>query len=441
MESKKTKKKTARKFYHFTKLLLRNYPAVGYIIKWSIISIVISIAIGSASALFLYSLEKVTLFRESHSYIILLLPLAGFLIGLLYHYYGKDSNAGNNLLIDTIHKPEKRIPFRMAPFIFVSTIVTHLFGGSAGREGTAIQMACSIGDWFRKPFSSSRHDTQILLIAATAAGFGSVFGTPLAGAIFGLEFYLIGRIRYNALYPAFISAIIADLITKSWGINHTHYSIPFIPEVSFQNIGYILLAGVAFGLCAVSFSKGLHLSSNIFKKRISYPPLRPVLGGFIVIVGIWILGTTKYIGLGIPSLMESFQTQSIPYAFALKILFTIVTLSSGFKGGEVTPLFFIGATLGSALSFIIPLPVALLAGMGFVAVFAGATNTPLASSIMAIEMFGSECGIYVAIACIVSFLISGHTSIYGRQLIGEPKFKKYDLEKDLHINDIKRHLF
>lgn len=419
-------------------LVLRNFPAILYIIKWIIISVVISVCIGSASALFLHSLDFVTNYRESHLWIIAFLPIAGVLIGLLYHYYGKEANAGNNLLIDTIHKPEKRIPFRMAPLVFLGTVVTHLFGGSAGREGTAIQMAGAIADLFRQPFRLTADDTRILLVAATAAGFGSVFGTPLAGAIFGLEFFLIGRLRYNALFPALLSSVIADWVTKAWQTHHTHYTISFVPDISPETLLYTIIAGVAFGLCAVFFSKGIHYVSGIFKSKINYPPLRPFVGGLIVIIAVWVVDTTDYIGLGIPVIVDSFNNQLVPYAFLVKIIFTIVTLAAGFKGGEVTPLFFIGATLGNALALFIPLPMGVLAGMGFVAVFAGATNTPIACSIMAIELFGGGCGVYAAIACVISYLISGHTGIYGKQIVGEPKFEKYMYEKGQHIDEIKR---
>lgn len=438
MKSKSKQKTLLKKIHKSFKFHLRKYPVIEYISKWTIMCSIISFCIGSASALFLTSLEWATNFRENHLWIIIFLPIAGFIIGLIYHYYGKDANAGNNLLIDTIHKPEKKIPFIMAPLVFIGTVVTHLFGGSAGREGTAIQMAGAIGDSFRKPFKLSLHDGKILLIAATSAGFGSVFGTPLAGAIFGLEFYLIGKLRYDALFPAFICSIIADLVTKSWGIHHTQYSIPFVPNITPIYVVYTIIAGIAFGICSICFSKGLHHISNLFKSKVSYPPLRPLIGGAVLIIFVWLLDSTQYIGLGIPTITGSFNEQVVPYAFILKIIFTIITLGSGFKGGEVTPLFFIGATLGNALSLFIPLPMALLAGIGFVAVFSGATNTPLASSIMAIELFGSECGVYVAIACIVAYLISGHNGIYGKQVIGEPKFKRYNNEKGVHIEDISR---
>ena len=436
--NKKTNPFSVRKISVQLHLILRRFPAISYILKWIVISLVISVSIGSASALFLHSLDFVTNYRESHLWIIAFLPIAGVFIGLLYHYYGKEANADNNLLIDTIHKPEKRIPFRMAPLVFLGTVVTHLFGGSAGREGTAIQMAGAIADLFRKPFRLTPEDTRILLVAATAAGFGSVFGTPLAGAIFGLEFFLIGKLRYNALFPALISSVIADWVTKAWQAHHTHYTISFVPDLSPETLFYTIIAGVAFGLCAVFFSKGTHYVTGIFKSKIKYPPFRPFVGGLIVIVAVWAIDSTDYIGLGIPIIADSFNNQLAPYAFLLKIAFTIVTLAAGFKGGEVTPLFFIGAALGNALALFIPLPMGLLAGIGFVAVFAGTTNTPIACSIMAIELFGGGCGVYAAIACVVSYLISGHTGIYGKQMVGEPKFDKYIREKGQHLDEIKR---
>lgn len=419
------------------KVFFRKYPTFPYIIKWFFISLVIGLTVGSASAGFLISLEWATNFRESHQWLVAMLPIGGLFTGLLYYYYGKDAERGNNLLIDTIHEPQKVIPFRMAPFVYIGTIVTHFFGGSAGREGTALQMAGAIADQFSKPFKLSSSERTILIISAIAAGFGSVFGTPLAGAVFALEVFLIGRVRYNALFPAFASAIFADWITNLLNAKHTHYHIDFVPEIDFLMISYSAVVGIVFGICAALFSKLMHWTVNQFKKRIVFPPLRPFVGGVIVAVAVLTIGTTKYIGLGIPVIVQAFEVQLPPYDFIVKMIFTIVTLAAGFKGGEVTPLFFIGATLGSALSLIIPLPVGLLAGMGFVAVFAGATNTPLACMLMGIELFGTDCAVYVAIACVVSYLFSGHNSIYGKQKIGEPKHSRFSSYSNKTISNLR----
>ena len=432
-----TKQKTS---FEKINLQFRNFfnrhPAIPYILKWLLISSIIGISVGSASAGFLQSLDWITNYREHHLWLIAFLPIGGFIIGLLYFYLGKDIEAGNNLLIDSIHNPKEIIPFRMAPFIYIGTMATHLFGGSAGREGTALQMAGAISDQFSKPFRLIESERKILLIAAIAAGFGSVFGTPLAGALFGLEVFLIGRLKYDAIFPAFAAAIIADFVTKLWHTNHTQYQINLIPALSFLNIIYAILAGIAFGLCAATFTKTIHYISSIFKSKITFPPFRPLVGGILVAIAVWIIGTTKYIGLGIPTIVDSFNQQLPAYDFVLKMAFTIITLAASFKGGEVTPLFFIGATLGNALSYVIPLPTGLLAGMGFVAVFAGATNTPLACSMMAIELFGSDCGVYVAIACVVAYLISGHNSIYGKQVIGEPKHTNFKNHKGKRLNEL-----
>ena len=412
------------------------YAAAPYLLKWLLISAIIGSLIGSASAGFLQSLDWVTNYREAHLWLISFLPLGGLAIGFLYLQLGKDIEAGNNLLIDNIHNPTKTIPFRMAPFVYLGTMVTHLFGGSAGREGTSLQMAGAIADQFTKPFRLTTAERKILLISAIAGGFGSVFGTPLAGAIFGLEVFLIGKLKYDSIFPAFATAIIADVVTKLWQTHHTHYEIPIIPTVTIVTIIYAIIAGIAFGLCAATFSRVIHAVSTFLKTKITYPPLRPFVGGIIVAIMVWALGTTKYIGLGIPTIVASFSQHLPPYDFALKMAFTIITLAAGFKGGEVTPLFFIGAAMGNALSYCIPLPTGLLAGMGFVAVFAGATNTPLACTIMAMELFGSGCGVFAAIACVVSYLFSGHNSIYQKQVIGEAKLKELLNDKNKTIQEI-----
>ncbi len=407
-------------------------PLLFYLVKWLAITLVAGALIGSASALLLVSLELVTNYRESHVWIIALLPVAGLLIGLMYHYWGGSSVAkGNNYLIEEIHSPRDIIPFKMAPLIYIGTVITHLFGGSAGREGTAVQMGGAIADQFSRIFKMRQRDHKIMVIVGISAGFASVFGTPLAGAVFALEVIIIGRIRYEAILPSFLAAAFAHLVCHAWGVAHAHYSIPDVPELSVANILLAIAVGLLCGLTAMLFSHMVHFWSKLAKDKVKYAPLRPFFGGVVIAIAVWGLGTTKYIGLGIPTIIESFTVQQEWYGFLLKILLTTFTIGMGFKGGEVTPLFFIGgATLGSALFGIIPLPMALLAGgMGFVAVFSGATNTPIACTLMGIELFGAQSGIYIGLACVLSYMFSGHTGIYASQIVGSPKHLIYGKRK------------
>jgi H+/Cl- antiporter ClcA len=398
---------------------------VSYFLRWIILAIIIGVFSGLASGLFLYSLELVTNFRAINPWIIGFLPLGGLLIGYGYYRFGKDVVKGNNLILEEYSNPQKTIPFKMAPLVLFGTLLTHLFGGSAGREGTAVQMGATIADQFSKWFSLNKQDRKIILICGISAGFASVFGTPLAGAIFAIEVLFFSKINYKSILPSFLVAYIAYFTVEFLPIHHTHYTISFVPSISFQNLFWAFLVGIPFGLTAKLFSRSTHWWGKMFSKYIVYPPLRPFLGGIFIAVAFFFMGTTQFLGLGIPTILDSFETKQLIYVFLLKILFTGFTLGAGFKGGEVTPLFFIGATLGSFLSFYLPLPTALLAGMGFVAVFSGATHTPIASTIMGMELFGVDSGIFMGISCFISYLFSGTIGIYSAQVIGGLKGNLY----------------
>ena len=389
--------------------------------RWIPITALVGILAGSASALLLWSLDVATRLRESHLWLIWLLAPAGFAVGLIYQHFGASVEAGNNLILDEIHDPKETIPLRMTPLILLGTFLTHLFGGSAGREGTAIQTGASLADQLSRPFRLDAADRRTVLMAGISAGFASVFGTPLAGAIFGIEVLAMGRLSYEAIAPCFMAAFVADLVTRAWHIDHTIYTVTNIPSMSFPGIAWSILAGIAFGVTAMGFAKLTHAVAALAKRLIPYAPLRPVVGGVMVSVAVFALGTTRYIGLGIPTILDSFSKPLPSYDFAAKSLFTAVTLGTGFKGGEVTPLFFIGSTLGNTLSRVLPLPSSLLAGMGFVAVFAGAANTPIASTLMAVELFGGEAGAFAGIACVLSYIFSGQSGIYHAQRIGKSK--------------------
>lgn len=376
---------------------------------------------GSASAIFLLSLDWVGGIRDAHLWLLAGLPLAGFTIGYGYHRYGSGVEKGNNLILEGIYTSQPILLWRMAPLVLFSTLITHLFGGSAGREGTAVQMGAALAPQLGKRFSWDAATGRILLICGVAGGFASVFGTPLAGAVFSLEWLFRRKVDPNSIFPAFWSAFTAYWVCDwIWGIGHTAYVIPEVAPPTLINLAWMIPAGIAFGLAARLFIETGHLVTTVFN-RISYPPLRPLIGGILVAGIVYLTGAYTYIGLGIPRIVEAFETPVPWYDFLAKTGLTAMTLGSGFKGGEVTPLFFTGATLGNALAAYIPLPLALLAGCGFVGVFAGATNTPLACTLMGMELFGLEAGIYLGIACLVAFIFSGKGSIYTSQDLGWKK--------------------
>lgn len=394
------------------------------IFKWILICILTGTLSGSASAFFLVSLEWVTQFRINHDWIIRLLPIGGFLVGLSYYYWGESVVKGNNLLLEEYENPKKVIPFKMAPLVLSGTLLTHLFGGSAGREGTAVQMGGAIADQFTKIFNLDNSERKILIILGISAGFASVFGTPLAGAIFALEVLYFSKINFKSIVLSFLTAYAAYFTVEFWQVKHTHYNIPDVPEINLTNLFYTIIISILFGLAALLFSRSTHFWSSLFS-NIKYPPLRPFIGGIILAIAIAGFGLTKFAGLGVPVIVESFSNTNPWYDFLFKILFTGFTLGAGFKGGEVTPLFFVGATLGSALSVIVPMPIALLAGMGFVAVFSGATHTPVACTIMGMELFGVAPGLFIAIACSIAYFSSGSVGIYKSQIVKGAKYKLY----------------
>jgi H+/Cl- antiporter ClcA len=384
--------------------------------QWILLGTLVGVLCGAASAAFLWLLERATEFRTGHEVIVYTLPVAGLVIGWIYERFGQSIKAGNNLVIDTIHDEGPEIPLRMAPMVLIGTVLTHLFGGSAGREGTAVQMGASLADWVSHRLRVGKHVRRQLLAAGVAGGFGSVFGTPIAGTVFGLEFIVLGRIEYDALVPALVASVIGDMTTRALGIGHTHYPpAPHVPLTPLLLLEWLVFAA-AVALVTAAFIELTHFIKKRGEKHISRLPVRMFLGG-LVVVGLWkLVGTSDYLGLGMPMIVRSFQDPNLPmYAFALKLLFTAITLGAGFLGGEVTPLFFVGAALGNVLARLMGIPIELGAGVGLAAVFAASSNTPLALSIMAMELLGAPVFPHVVIVCVLAYLLSGHRSIYPAQ--------------------------
>ena len=418
--------------------------ALVFLLRWLLLGALVGALAGTGSAGFLVALEWATRWRELHPWALALLPMAGLFIGLAYHYFGGRAVRGNNLILDEIHQPGERLPLRLVPLVLGGTLVTHLVGGSAGREGTAVQMGAALADqlprWLPRSLPGwlrlRPRDRRLLLIAGMSAGFASVFGTPLAGAVFGLEVFLMGSIRYEAVLPSFLAAVLADWVTRAWGVGHTAYPVLAALPLTPLGLGCTLLVGALCGLVARAFAGLTHGVSRWFGRAVGYAPLRPVLGGVLLAGLLWVAGPGRFGGLGIPVIAEAFQHPLPPTDFAWKLALTALTLGCGFRGGEVTPLFFMGAALGSALAAVLPLPVALLAAMGFVGIFAGAANTPLACTLMGLELFGSNAGIYLALVCVVAYLFSGHHGIYGAQVVGAAKHLRLGRQQGQRLGDL-----
>lgn len=433
------------------KILSEHYSILKYLVRWTIIIIPVAIAIGSMVALFLWLLSLAIHYRFQHPWLLYLLPAAGIAIHLLYKWYGQSAERGNNLIIDEIHQPGGGVPKRMAPLILLTTVITHLFGGSAGREGTAVQIGGSLGNLFADLFKLEKADRQVILTAGIAAGFGAVFGTPLTGAVFALEVLTIGRIKYNALLPCLVAGVVADFTVAAWGIQHTPYHIDFV-SAGQEFYGHKLhidpvlllktiLASAFFGLASLAFAQSVHGVKYVLNKWIKTGWIIPVSGGLLIIIITLILGKPDYLSLGVEpehpgavTILSSFHQSGADFlSWFWKLVYTAITLGSGFKGGEVTPLFYIGSTLGNTLAGILNAPVSLFAALGFIAVFAGATNTPMACTIMGVELFGSEYALFFAVACFTAYFFSGRSGIYSAQRMGMKIDVPGDDEKEKNI--------
>lgn len=414
--------------YSYLRALLRfdsseQLRMAAHLVKWTVLGSLVGVLAGIASAFFLVTLAWVTALREANPWIILLLPLAGFGVGVVYHYRGGRSAQGNNLVLDEIHDPQDWVPRRMAPLVYVGTILTQLFGGSAGREGTALQMSGSLTDWASRLLRLNATNRRIMLIAALSGGFGAVFGVPIAGFVFGLEVQSVGRIEYDALVPSLVASVVGDLVVRGLGVHHT--LTPALPsfDLSPALVGKVALAGLAFGSTALVFTELTHGIKRIYAARQVWPPMQPLIGGIVVVAMTLVVGDQTYNGLSIPLEVAALAggVGVASAAFALKLLFTAVTLGSGFQGGEVTPLFVIGATLGVTMGRLLGVPVEIMAPIGFIAVFAGAANVPLACTVMGAELFGADGFVLYAVACVVSYVFSAHRGIYSSQRVGVPK--------------------
>lgn len=383
-------------------------------LRWLLFASISGVVVGLVISFFLKSLQWATSTREANPWILFLLPLGGALVSYLYSRYGKDSAKGNNLIIERINEGEGHIPFRMAPLVFFGTFITHLFGGSAGREGTGVQIGASISSKIGSMLKLKGMDYTILIISGVSSGFGVVFGTPIAGTIFGLEVSTVGKMRYEAIIPCFLASYIGNFVAELFKVQHSHYNMG-TPIGGVDVFLKVILCAILFGLTSKLFAELTHSLKKYFSRKIPNTSLKSFVGGIIIIAIVMIIGTRIYLGLSLNLLSDAFNGPVPKEAFIMKLLLTSLTLAVGFQGGEVTPLFVIGATLGNLLAGIIGLPISFLAGIGMIAVFAGATKTPITSFVMGIELFGSSNIGYIFIACVISYVFAGKSGIYTSQ--------------------------
>lgn len=400
-------------------------------LKWLIIASIVGIVVGAVSSSFAFCMNFVTEFRTSHPWIIYFLPLGGCFIVSLYAIFKYKNDRGTNLVLSTIHA-ESDIPFKMAPLIFISTVTTHLFGGSAGREGAALQLGGSIGNQLGRWLHLDEHDTRVIVMCGMSAAFSAVFGTPIAAAIFSLEVVSVGIMYYAALMPCVFSSIIASAFSAKMGIDAENFDILKIPALHIVPCFKIILLAMLCALLSVVFCKLLHGTGDLFRKYIKNPYLRILFASATILLITKLLGTTDYLGAGIPVIDETIHTHVKPFAFFWKMILTALTLESGFKGGEIVPSFFIGATFGCVFGTLAGISPSLCAAAGMIALFCGVTNCPVTSLIISFELFGFEGVPYFMIAISVSYLLSGYYGLYADQTIVYSKYKTKFVNRKTH---------
>lgn len=390
-------------------------------LKWTFYSILAGLTAAFATALFLYALDFVTLLHKTHSWLIWLLPVVGLITGILYLKYGEEAEKGTGLILEEIHDPKNILPLAMGPLVFIGTILTHMAGGSAGREGTAVQLGSSLADQLNKFFKIEKEERKILIIAGAGAAFSAAIGTPIAGAFFGLEVIQIGRLRIFALFECMVASFVSYYTVRFLGIHHT--LLPKIHEMPYQahQLTAIIISGLFFGLAANVFIQFTHVVENFHKTYVKTKLLFPFVGGIALLWMFSFDGSYQFRGLGLVHIQNAFvQTASWTQPF-FKSIFTGVTVGSGFKGGEFIPLVYVGSTLGSFLSGVFMVSRPLLTALGFAAVFGAAANTPIACAIMAAELFGWKILPYSFVTCWVAYYLSGHIGIYKNQKLVHSK--------------------
>ncbi len=386
------------------------------LLKWLGLSALCGGVVGPIGALFAHALDSVTGLRGANPWLLYLLPVGGLIVTYLYNHAKLSAGGSTNAVFIAV-RDNKTMPFITAPLIFFSTTVTHLLGGSAGREGAALQLGGSITGKIGRVFKLSDKDCRMMTLCGMSAAFAAVFGTPLAAAIFSMEVVSVGVMYYAALVPCFISAMLGAWIAEQMGVHAHAYELTEVLEFSPLALGKVILLAVLIAILSIVVCHAFKHGSTYLAKAFKNTYLRVVVGGVAIILLTLLLGTTDYNGAGGTIIAQAIVGNAIPYAFLLKILFTTITLGSGYKGGEIVPVFFIGATFGCTVGPLLGLPAGFAAALGMVALFSGVTNSPITSLLLSIELFGGQSIGLFAMACMVSYMLSGLSGLYSQQKI------------------------
>lgn len=392
------------------------------ILKWLMLATVVGIIVGLSTAVFLKLLEAATGRAVGFEHYYFLLPVALFLSSLIVRYLAPDAEGhGTEKIIEAVHKHAGKIKATVVPVKLAATIITIALGGSAGKEGPAAQIGAGLSSVFSDLLRFDKKDRKKLVICGISAGFATVFGTPIAGAIFGVEVLFVGGILYDVLLPSFVAGIVGYQVSSTLGITYFHEPLSFVPVFSSLFFIKVCLGGIFFGFCSIVFIEFLHLFEKAAKRLAVWRPIRGLAGGAVLVL-LSLFFTTRYLGLGLDTIKIALEGKTIPHAaFLLKMLFTSITLSFEGSGGIITPIFFIGATAGNAFGSVLGFDPAIFAAIGMVSLLAGTANTPISASIMSVELFGPAVAPYAAVACVISFLMTGHRSVYPSQVLALTK--------------------
>ena len=407
------------------------------LLKWTALAALTGALVGASTALFLNLLRRGIDFTARYPSFFLLLPIALFLSSLLVRIFAPEAEGhGTEKVIWAIHQREGQIDPRVVPVKLLATLITIAFGGSAGKEGPCAQIVAGIASVFSNLIRLSPYDRKKLVICGIAGGFAGVFGTPIAGALFAVEVLFLGQILYDVLYPSFVAGVVAYHVTTRLGITYFHHTISWVPALDELVFLKVLLAGLFFGAVALLLVLLLEWVESAFKKWPVWKPWKAAAGGaFLAALTLWI--GKSYLGLGLFGIEQAVQGKGLPPgAFFWKGLTTAVTLGSGGSGGILTPIFFIGAAAGDLWGQMMSMDRGTFAAIGMMAVLSGATNTPIAASVMAIELFGPVLASYAAVACVTSFLITGHRSVYPSQIIGVAKSESIQVDLQSEIGQV-----